>query len=246
MITESRLKKIADQNQINPFYQEKDYLQNIFLLNLSRKDRKMVFKGGTCLKFCYGLPRYSEDLDFNTELQPEEVEGAVGQVLKSFKKTGIEYRIARSDTFEEESSYTAHIRFQGPLYRGIDRSENQIQVDAGYRQGTVLEPEPRQVSTPYPDIPNYFVETMQLEEILAEKIDAMSNRQLGRDLFDIWFVLDIAEIKRSLVQQKLGRDIRFPTEQEYQRDLSDLTHNPPSYGPVRRQVEEKLEEAGLL
>lgn len=32
-----------------------------------------VFKGGTCLKMAYGSPRYSEDLDFNSDVNKKAI-----------------------------------------------------------------------------------------------------------------------------------------------------------------------------
>jgi len=72
MVVET-LKIVYDQNR------EKDslFLRNLlkeqlqyFVLNFvynSIYGEKFVFKGGTCLRFCFGLPRLSEDLDFDVE-----------------------------------------------------------------------------------------------------------------------------------------------------------------------------------
>ncbi|EFD92374.1 MAG: hypothetical protein BJBARM5_0891 [Candidatus Parvarchaeum acidophilus ARMAN-5] len=44
---------------------EKSYLQTLLLYELyARFEKSLVFKGGTALKFFYGLNRFSEDLDF--------------------------------------------------------------------------------------------------------------------------------------------------------------------------------------
>jgi hypothetical protein len=50
----------------------KEVVQEIALLGLSRTDffSKAAFYGGTCLRLFYGLPRFSEDLDFALK-QPE-------------------------------------------------------------------------------------------------------------------------------------------------------------------------------
>lgn len=45
----------------------KEYLQYLvlsFIYN-HKKFKKLVFKGGSCLRICFGLPRLSEDLDFD-------------------------------------------------------------------------------------------------------------------------------------------------------------------------------------
>jgi len=45
----------------------KEYIQYLVLnLIYNHKDfKKLVFKGGSCLRVCYVLPRLSEDLDFD-------------------------------------------------------------------------------------------------------------------------------------------------------------------------------------
>ena len=242
MITERKLKRIAEQNSINPYYQEKEYLQHIFLREISGED--LVFKGGTCLKICYNLPRFSEDLDFNTDLSPGEIEKAVKKGVGAYERIGIDAEFERSERFEDSSSYTAHLRFEGPLYSGNRSSTNTIQIDAGRRTGTLLETDVKQVKSPYPDIPSYFLTVMQLEEILAEKIAAMSERSKGRDLFDVWFLIDEMEIRKNLVNQKMSEpvEVNFPAEREYRRDLSDLLPQVPPYSKVRKTVEKALKE----
>lgn len=242
MITERKLKQIAERNKINPYYQEKDYLQNIFLHAIAG-ETEMIFKGGTCLKICYNLPRFSEDLDFNTEQNPEQIEKTVKKAIQAFENIGIDVEIERSERFEETSSYTAHLRFKGPLYRDNRHSTNTIQIDAGTREGAVMEPDVKQVNSLYPDIPSYFLKVMQLEEILAEKIAAMSERAKGRDLFDTWFLLDRTEINKELLGKKASpeKEVTFPGQKEYERDLSDLLSQVPPYEKVRKTVEQKLE-----
>jgi predicted nucleotidyltransferase component of viral defense system len=157
---------------------------------------------------------------------------------------GIDAEFERSDRFEDSSSYTAHLRFEGPLYSGNRSSTNTIQIDAGRRTGTLLETDVEQVTSPYPDIPSYFLTVMQPEEILAEKIAAMTERTKGRDLFDVWFLIDETEIHKNLVDQKVSEpvEINFPPEREYLRDLSDLLSQAPPYSKVRETVEQALKE----
>jgi len=53
----------------------REYVQNIILNNVykSREGRRMYFMGGTALRYCYRLPRFSEDLDFNAKNLPYRV-----------------------------------------------------------------------------------------------------------------------------------------------------------------------------
>ena len=44
---------------------ELDYYQHLILSKIFEKYNTIYFKGGTCLQKCYGIKRFSEDLDFN-------------------------------------------------------------------------------------------------------------------------------------------------------------------------------------
>ena len=67
------LKRVYDKNE----QEETIYLRNLlkeelqlYILNFiynSVYAERFIFKGGTCLRFCSGLPRLSEDLDFDVE-----------------------------------------------------------------------------------------------------------------------------------------------------------------------------------
>jgi len=60
-----------------------------YLYNQKSFNRKLIFTGGTCLRFCFDLPRLSEDLDFDHEgdLDAGELGRAVAQYLSGLLKT---------------------------------------------------------------------------------------------------------------------------------------------------------------
>ena len=54
---------------------EKDTIQSMFLLELSKSDLPFVFKGGTSLSKAYTLiDRFSEDIDLSMDRRPTESE----------------------------------------------------------------------------------------------------------------------------------------------------------------------------
>ena len=103
--------EIARKNNIGAYYQEKDYLLNIFLNALYREEKNIIFKGGTCLKLVYNYPRFSEDLDFDTTIKPERIKTIVRKVLSAFVFMGIKNELIKEEIFEK--SYTAKIKFFG-------------------------------------------------------------------------------------------------------------------------------------
>lgn len=242
MITKQQLFELAGRSNINPYYQEKDYLINIFLKSLYQTNDSLVFKGGTCLKVAYNHPRFSEDLDFNTAEKPQAARRLVHKTLEDYLNFGVEYEVAREELFRE--SYTAKIRLKGPLYSNRPDSTNTIQLDIGLRDEVLLKPVWRQVISPYPDVPNYMVYAMRLEEIYAEKIRALLSRRKGRDLYDLWMLTPQVEPDRKTLDKKTGlgrRQITLPAKEEYENDIQNLLPNPPPYAQIKKQVEETLE-----
>ena len=242
MLTKTQLKAIASRQGINPYYQEKDYLQNIFLFNLFKVSREFVFKGGTCLKIAYNYMRFSEDLDFNSELEPRQIQKTVAVVLKSFELLGIKHEFIEEKLFE--NAYTSRIRFYSSFYTGSAESTNSIQLDIGKRDEVVLKPRWIQVNSPYADIPKFFVLAMDEEEILAEKIRALVMRGKPRDLFDLWAMTSAGvEVREELIDKKLSSkkiEIKLPEEKLYERDLRNMLSVVPPYQQVIEDLNRKM------
>ncbi len=63
---------------------ELDYYQHLILSRLFEKFNTICFKGGTCLQKCYGIKRFSEDLDFNfVDIEITELIGFIESTFKS-------------------------------------------------------------------------------------------------------------------------------------------------------------------
>ena len=246
MISKKQLKEIADRNKINLYFQEKDYLLNIFLYSLYReaKEKKIVFKGGTCLKIVYNYPRFLEDLDFGTALNPKQIEKIFHKALEAFRLIDIEYEIIKEEIFEK--SFTAKIRFNGPLYTGRKETSNSIMIDIGERGKILMKPLWKQVNSQYSDIPNYFVLAMNEEEIFAEKARAFLMRKKPRDMFDLWCMISKG-VQSNLLIKKLKEknvlpEIEFPSKTEYERDIGSLLPVLPPYNQVSSEIKISLEK----
>ena len=61
---------------------EKDTIQSMFLLELSKSELPFVFKGGTSLSKAYNLiDRFSEDIDLSMNRKPTESERKISKEL---------------------------------------------------------------------------------------------------------------------------------------------------------------------
>ena len=111
----------------------------------------------------------------------------------------------------------------------------------------LLSTEEKEITNPY-DQPKTKTHTMNLTEIMAEKIRALAIRSLPRDLYDIWFLSkNNVKIDRKIVEQKLAYyNKKLETqeiiekinkiEQTWKRDLERLIRPVPSYGKVAAET----------
>lgn len=248
MISKEELKRIARETGLSLYQQEKDYLLKLFLYYYYKRFSDAVFKGGTCLKYILGIPRFSEDLDFNVK-KPKQVKEQIRTVIGNIGKLGIASYFIKEEMFSD--AYTCEIGFHGPLWAGTPQTQNKFRIDAGYRTGTLQKTEWKLVKSEYPETgASFLVLTMAMEEMMAEKLIALQQRHKGRDLYDIWFLKNSGvTINTQLLHKKKekegiqGHTITLPTKQEYERDLSRLTTRVIPYEQAKKEIEKMLEDA---
>lgn len=245
MISREQLIKIGKTTGLHLYQQEKDYMLKLFLYTYFRLFEDAVFKGGTCIKYVFGLDRFSEDLDFNLLISPEEFEHQVRRTLKEMQLLGIVNYFIKKEIFGD--TYTCIIGFEGPLYSGNKQTRNKFRIDAGKRTGTLKTPEWILLPSEYPETREHFLAyVMNEQEILAEKICSLAERKKGRDLYDVWFLLKKeVKIDTELFHTKSRTKITsidFPTQHEYERDMEKLVPRVISYIQVKKDVMQRLND----
>ena len=245
MITLEELYEVKEKQKTNLYYAEKEYLQYIFL-NAISKYPNFVFKGGTCLRICYGFERASEDLDFSTYLSIKGVKEIVKKCLKDFELLNINYNIPLEKEFENNVRIEA--RFEGPLFSGKTASTNTLKID--FNKQKVKHKIAKVVQKLFSDVPLFTITATDEKEILAEKIRALINRKEARDMYDIWMLLNKdVEIDKKLIAKKIKKEksnlanLEFPSKEEYERGLKNLVNVLPPYEQVRKELEKVI--AGL-
>ena len=239
MITIEELKDVKEKSKTNLYYEEKEYLQYIFLNAISRYSENFVFKGGTCLRICYGLERASEDLDFSTNLPITKTKKIVNKCLRDFELLNIRYKIHSEKEFL--GNFRMEIRFEGPLFTGKPASTNTLKIDFNKRRAKnrIV----KVVQKLFSDVPLFSLIVLDEKEILTEKIRALVNRAESRDLYDVWVLLSKGvEIDRKLLNEKLKEeksnlsDLKFPDKRGYENDLTGLVNILPSYEQAKKEV----------
>jgi predicted nucleotidyltransferase component of viral defense system len=178
---------------------EKDYVIGWLLAGISNAPQlasSWVFKGGTCLKKCYfETYRFSEDLDF-TVTNPDDFN--VEFLVKAFHEisewlyetTGIEIPkdAIRFEVYKNPRggiSAEGLIGYHGPMQRCGDPAP--IKLDLTVDEVLVLDSAIREVHHPYSDRPGDGIQIpcYCFEEVFAEKIRALAERERPRDLYDV-------------------------------------------------------------
>ena len=172
----------------------REYLQARILGALQRAGAmtSLAFHGGTSLRFLFGLPRYSEDLDFALEGEPSryDLRRHLRAIRAELSAEG--YRVELRMR-EHRTVHSAFVRFPGTLYEiGLSPHPGQvlavkIEVDSNPPAGA---------ATDTTLVRRH--ETLRLfhhdrASLLAGKLHAVLQRPYtkGRDLYDlVWYLSD--------------------------------------------------------
>lgn len=155
----------------------------------------LVFRGGTALNKIYINPpaRYSEDIDF-----VQIKEGPIGPIIDAIRTTLVSWlgEPVRKITTRSAKLIYKYENIEGTITKlklEINTTEHlnilalksvHYTIDSSWYSG------------------NAVISTYHLEELMATKLRALYQRRKGRDLFDLWLVLD-----RNLIDAKVVIDI---------------------------------------
>ena len=200
MIDRREILDTATTLGLGPQIIEKDLVLGWVLAGIYNHDalaETWIFKGGTCLKKCYfETYRFSEDLDFTLTGPSHIDEGFLKQVFGEisewiYEQTGIELPSDLQE-FDIYANPRGNPSCQGKLsYRGpiSPRSGGlpRIKLDLTADERVVLPPARVPIFHPYSDVPEdgIYVLSYAYEEAFAEKVRALVERTLPRDLYDV-------------------------------------------------------------
>lgn len=253
MINRQQLEQLKYALGFTIWQAEKDYLQHLFLLFLSRRSKgELIFKGGTALQKAHGLGRFSIDLDFNLGQPDFDARGLLEKIASDLSLFGYATAFGVQDG---KSSKPSSLKVKGPLYDGTEKTLSTLRIDVSMREATLLEPHAIDIIPLYPDMPPYFATVMALEEILAEKIRAIMCRASARDVYDLWFLLnknvepDLPLINKKLeycnmkFDKKAFLDAVDSRKGVWESELGQLLRSVPEFSPVRNYVAHALQNA---
>jgi len=220
-------------NQLIKTYKEnigkdKLYLRNLlkeviqaYLLKFvfgSKWNDTLVFKGGTALRFCFDLPRLSEDLDFDVEKFDEfDIEDIAGDI-KTYVSEELQYR--EMDIKIAKNSRTVYLKFPILKQLGVDVESSEsnivhIRLDFAPAPSINFNTE---ISTKLTLGMAFIMRRYSISDLFAGKIGAILTREKiegvelierfkGRDYFDlIWFLEKKVKPNWDMVEKQTGFD----------------------------------------
>ncbi len=198
MLSDDQLNHYSRLAKIDKVSIFREYLQWAFLLNFYRNEglSKTYFKGGTCLRLIFGSGRFSEDLDFSSDLSANEIDTYISSSINELRHEffGIAFKPV-------ESVFGTSRKIQ--IQTDLMPFPTSIRLDFSNRHD-VLDPE---ITTPKTDYPFSIltpISHLSLKEILSEKVRAIMNRRKGRDLYDLYYLLARnVKLDTEFIQKKL-------------------------------------------
>lgn len=225
MIPKQEIMALAAELQLQAHVVEKDYALGWLLAGIAAHPAigdRWVFKGGTCLKKCYfETYRFSEDLDFTLQDADHLDEAFLADVFAEigdwvYEACGLQLpaEARKFEVFTNKRgtrSGQGRIGYRGPL--GKPGDPPRIKLDLAADEVLVLTPVQRPVHHPYTDLPaeGIHVLSYSFEEVFAEKIRALAERQRPRDLYDVVHLYRRQDLQpdRAVVRSTLARKCEF-------------------------------------
>lgn len=152
-----------------------NFLQVIVLKNISLESARFI--GGTALVWAHGNPRFSEDIDFGGVTDPLALKKDIARSAREMKDwLGIPVKI------QAPRQGKATWKLKGSL-----NPSQSIRLHVDTQSYPALTHFPALIR--FPGISPFIVASVEIEEIMADKIIALARRRYlsGRDLFDLWF-----------------------------------------------------------
>jgi len=183
----------------------REVMQKIALAGLHRSGffSKAAFYGGTCLRIFYGLPRFSEDLDFSLlRSDTNFVFNPYFNALKNeFAAFGFDIEIVQKNKTTVTPIASAFLKKNSSIYDlqvlGQKVMKIKFEVDTDPPLGFTTQE--KLLVQPY----SFYVKCFSLPDLFAGKIHAVlyrkwQNRVKGRDWFDFeWYVRRACELNLS-------------------------------------------------
>ncbi|MGD8523016.1 MAG: nucleotidyl transferase AbiEii/AbiGii toxin family protein [Desulfobacterales bacterium] len=182
--------KPSKQDFFNQF-RENTIIEVIQILAKSEAGSNIAFKGGTALKLFHNLPRYSEDIDYDSlsKTSPQKL-------MEIIKSAIAKRRWEITDDAVKYHTVLLELRFAGP------ERNFRVKIEISTRE--------KELKTTIESLRGVPVLTLEPSFLMTEKLITFVERQAGRDIFDAWFILNNAyALDEPMIIKNFGDNKRF-------------------------------------
>jgi len=175
-------------------YRENTIIEVVQALAKSQAGNHIAFKGGTALKLFFDLPRYSEDIDYDSlgKIAPLELMN----LIKAFV---IKKKWEITDDAVKYNTILVELRFIGP--------------ERNFRVKIEISTRAKELNTTILSLRGVAVQTLEPAFLMTEKLMTFINRMAGRDIFDAWFILNNAyALDEEMILKTYGDEVTFYSE----------------------------------
>lgn len=220
MITQDTIKNLVTRYHTNELNIMREYFQHLFLSYFYKLEgaENIFFKGGTALRFIYGSPRFSEDLDFSVfNIKPyklkKSIEDLFTKVLVEIENVGIKVDLGPKPGPTKEGYYG------DASFKIYDYPLVTVSINVSARDGRKITSEIETIANDF--IPTYNLYHLPQEILIEEKIYALLERKKARDFYDIYYIM--RKNLLTLEQKKRMIEVRNLTQTldiDYKNELS--------------------------
>ncbi|MFA5800125.1 MAG: nucleotidyl transferase AbiEii/AbiGii toxin family protein [Candidatus Peribacteraceae bacterium] len=254
LVEQLKRKHAPEQMLINHI---REYLQVLILKSIahSQFSSALSFMGGTALRICYDLKRFSEDLDFALDRPARgySFQKVLNAVQRDLEAAGYEIEISGAAEKTVEKAFVKLSKVLYPL--GLSARENQkIHIK--------IEVDTKPVNVDDDQLESFFVTKFdeifpilkhRLETLFAGKITAILSRSYakGRDYYDlIWYLSRKTRIDMKYLNAGIkGGELKpFKTEADVIRHVANIVaevHPEKILKDIGRFLEDPTEERWL-
>lgn len=148
-------------------WQEKHHeIIDNFLKSLNTETNQFILKGGTALLTCYGLDRFSEDID----LDARSNHNILSMIHRFSIHQNFNYRVGKdTDTVKR-------------VFLDYGNPNHKLKIETSYRQKNIIEDS---------DVININgITVYSIDSLFQQKCDAYLGRERIRDLYDVCFIFE--------------------------------------------------------
>ena len=233
MITRKTVQILSKKYQTLEMNIIREYFQHLFLAYLykHKEAAKISFKGGTALRIVYQSPRFSEDLDFSSDIKNvSRLEALIIATLSEMERENAGSEIIEAK--KTSGGYLSIIDFS------FENRKISIRLEISFRKKTSTKGETVVIAGDF--IPAFTIVQLSEKQLVAEKIQALLDRQKPRDFFDLYFMLRanlIPAHEKHFLPKAL--DVLNKTKISFSKELKIFL--PKSHWPIVHDFRKSLE-----